>query len=110
MAYQPLGQVAVDYCAIVIYGLCHRICIFFEAGLVQTKTIQFAMDFALFFFHLSSTLRYTISNKSQSFVFLSPPLVCCSSNTPALGWSLRTIGKEGGRGGRASALELWLRD
>lgn len=69
MSYQPLGQVAVDYCAIVIYGLCHRIS-FFEANLLQTKTIQFAMDFILFFvfstpFHFS-TLWYTISNESQS--------------------------------------------
>lgn len=51
-----------------------------KADLVQTKTIQFAMDFILFFFlsvRLPSTLRYTISNKSQWFVFLSP-FQCCS--------------------------------
>lgn len=41
------------------------------------------MDFILFFFlsvRLPSTLRYTISNKSQWFVFLSP-FQCCSPHT-----------------------------
>lgn len=97
MAYQPLGQVAVDYCAIVIYGLYHSICIFFffffEAGRAQTKTIQFAMDFSLSVFPpLLSTPWYTISNKSQSFVFLSPSFLCCSSDTAVLAWSQRTGG------------------
>lgn len=51
MAYQPLGQVTVNYCAIVIYGHIEFVFFFFfEAGLVQTKTIQFAMDFILGFF------------------------------------------------------------
>lgn len=104
MAYQPLGQVAVDYCAIVIYGLCHRIIIFFEADLLQIKTIQFATDFILFppppHF---STLQHTISNKSQSFVFLSPSFLCFSQCWDGL-WGLQ---EDRGRGGRASALELW---
>lgn len=115
LVYQPLGQVAVDYCAIVIYGLCHRtyflLGFFFEAGQAQTKTIQFAMDFILppplAPLCLFSTLWYTISNKSQRFVFLSPSFLGSLSDTRALGWSLRAIGR---RGGRTSALELWLRD
>lgn len=97
MAYQPLGQVVVDYCAIVIYGLCHRICIFFflfffEVGSNKVNSICNGFFFILFFLHPFFTLWYTISNKSQSFVFLSPSFLCSSADTPALGWSQRTGG------------------
>lgn len=64
------------------------------------------MDFVpcFFFPHLFSTLWYTISNKSQSFVFLSPSFLCCSSDAPALGWSLRT---GGGRRKRRASVSTW---
>lgn len=106
MPYQLLRQVTVD-CAVVIYGFCHFCLFFFWADLVQTKTIQFAVDFLLsFLLHC-----YTISNKSRRFVPLSPRL-CCWSYARASGWSQRTGG--GGSGeeeeGPASALELWLKD
>lgn len=117
MPYQLLGQVTVD-CAVVIYGFCHFCHFFFsffQADLVQTKTIQFAVDFLLsFLLH-----RYTISNKSRRFVRLSPRL-CCRAYAPAVG--LVSEGSGGGGAGTggggwgavqegpASALELWLKD
>lgn len=120
MAYQPLGQLAVDYGAIVIYGLCHRISIFLlkQARFKQRQFNLQWISFHVFFFfsHLFSTLWYTISNKSQSFVFLSPSFLCCSSDAAASGWSLRTGG--GRRKMRASVstwtlaeglCELWFR-
>ena len=83
MPYQLLGQVTVDW-AVVIYGFCH----FWLANLVQTKTIQFAVDFLLsFLLH-----RYTISNKSQRLVRLSPRL-CCWARAWALGCSPRRKGR-----------------
>lgn len=70
MAHQPPGQVAVDYCAIVIYGLCHRSLIFyffFQADLFHTKTIQFAVDsvfvFLLLFFLSQFLLLSVVHNK-----------------------------------------------
>lgn len=47
MAYQPLGQAAVDYCIVVIYGLCHRICMFLKWAVVKER--QFNLQWILFY-------------------------------------------------------------
>lgn len=84
--------------AVVIYDHCHRISIFklrsFNLGWILLR---------LLFGHLLSTAWSPAGDKSQPLVFLSPALLCCSSDTVVLGWTP-------GAGGPASALELWLRD
>lgn len=88
MAYHLLRQVAVDYCAAVIYGLCHRVGVFFSP-LFCLKTNKDNSICSGFFAltapppphtHTFSILWWTISNKSQLLVFLSP-FLCCSFDT-----------------------------
>lgn len=107
MAYQPLGQVAADYCAIVIYGLCHRIFFFFLKR-AWFKQRQFNLQWISFCFF--STSCYTVSNKSQSFVILSLSFLYFFVSRPSVGMVSEDKGEEEVRRGQASALELWLRD